>query len=144
MKETLLVLLCVLYSSPHELPFNAKQFNITGTFNRTITKSRKIPVTFIGTVTAIELLGNRELRVIPVDFDSRFAVTIHIESVTPRDVPLVAGTDQVFAVHSPSELFQSREKDAIGKKYRFQIVWNEMPDRSRFSNLTASPTASAS
>lgn len=144
MKEILLVLMCILCGHLHQLSFNTNQFTVTGAFNRTTTTSRKIPVTFIGTVTSIELLGKRDVRVIPVDFDSRFTITVHIESVTPGDVPLEAGTDQVFAVHSPARLFQGVEKDVIGKKYRFKIVWNDMPNRSKFSDLTASTTAPAS
>ena len=118
MKVILLVLICVLCgSSPGVL-------------------NRKVSITFIGTVKSIEQLGQRELRVTPVDFDSRFAVTVHIESVAPEDGPLEAGTDRVFAVHSPSKLFGAVEKDIIGKKYRFKVAWDEV--RHRFSELTTS------
>jgi len=82
-------------------------------------------------------LGERELKVIPVDFDSRFAVTIHIESVTPKEVPLKADTDENFAIHSPAQLFQVSKEDSVGKKYCFKVVWNGMPDNSKFYNLSA-------
>ena len=119
MKVILLVLICVLGASSNELP------------------SHKVSITFMGTVQSIEPLGQRELRVTPVDFDSRFAVTVHIESVTPEDGPLEGGTDRVFAVHSPSKLFSAVEKDIIGKKYPFKVAWDEV--RHRFSELTIAP-----
>ena len=137
MEVILLVLICVLYGSPHELPFDTNQSTGAGTFNRTTTTNHKIPITFIGRVTSIEPLRERELQVIPVDFDSRFAITVHIESVTPREVPLKGGIDQVFAVHSPARLFRTVEEDVIGKRYRFKVTWNEVRNRSRFSDLTA-------
>ena len=91
----------------------------------------------MATVKAIEPLGNRELQVIPVDLDSRFAVTVHIEAVTPRDVPLKVGTDQIFAVHSPARLFGAVNEDIIGRKYRFKVAWNGTRNNARFSELTA-------
>ena len=139
MKVIPLVLICVLYGSPHELLFDTNQSMGAGTFNPTTATSRKIPITFIGRVTSIEQLGKREIQVIPVEFDSRFAITVHIESVTPREVPLEGGTDQVFAVHSPVKLFRAVEEDIVGKRYRFKVTWNEVRNRSRFSGLSASP-----
>ena len=119
MKVILLMLICVLGASSNELP------------------SHKVSITFIGTVQSIEPLGQRELRVTPVDFDSRFAVRVHIESVTPEDGPLEGGTDRVFAVHSPAQLFGAVQEDVIGKKYRFRVAWDEV--RHRFSGLTSGP-----
>jgi hypothetical protein len=84
-------------------------------------------------------LGETELKVIPVDLDSRFAVTVHIESVTPKEVPLKADTDQDFAIHSPAQLFHAAKEETIGKKYRFKIVWNGLRSSSTFSELSAVP-----
>jgi hypothetical protein len=98
-----------------------------------------VTISFTGTIKSVEMLGDRELKVIPVDFDSRFAVTVHIESVTPKEVPLKADTDQNFAIHSPAQLFQAAQEDAIGKKYRFKVVWNGMRSKSKFYNLSAVP-----
>jgi hypothetical protein len=131
MKVMLLVLICVLCSSSPELLLNTNQSTAT------MTTSHKVSITFSGTVKSIEPLGKRELRVIPVDFDSKFAVTVHIESVTPGEVPLEGGTDQVFAVHSPARLFGAVKEDIVGKKYRFKVTWNGV--RHRFSELTARP-----
>jgi len=136
MKVILLVLIWVLCGSSHELSLKTNQSTGTGTFDQTMT-SHKVSITFIGTVKSIEPLRERELRVIPVDFDSRFAVTVHIESVTPKEVPLEGGTDQVFAVHSPAKLFRALEKDFIGRKYRFKVAWDGVGHR--FSGLTAAP-----
>jgi hypothetical protein len=84
-------------------------------------------------------LGETELKVIPVDLDSRFAVTVHIESVTPKEVPLKADTDQDFSIHSPAQLFHAAKEETIGKKYRFKIVWNGLRSSSTFSELSAVP-----
>ena len=127
MKVILLMVICVLCST-----LNANQS--VRTSKRTT--SRKIPITFTGTVKSIEPLGERELQVIPVDFDSRFAIVIHIESVAPGNVPLAADTDRIFAVHSPTMLFRGATEDIIGKKYRFKITWNGVRDKPRFSDLT--------
>ena len=100
-----------------------------------------IPITFVGTVKSVEPLGERELRGIPVDpvdFDSRvarFAVTVHIEAVTPGQVAFERGTDQAFTVHEPIAVFGP---DAIGKKYRFEAGWNEEHNGSMIINLKAS------
>ena len=131
MKVILLIVICVLCSAPG-LSLNTN--HSARTFKRTTT--RKIPITFIGTVKSIEPLGKRELQVIPVDFDARFAIAIHIESVSPTDVPLATDTDRIFAVHSPARLFGVSAEAAIGKKYRFKITWNGVSDKPRFSDLT--------
>src|ERR1043166_3806165 len=59
--------------------------------------THKVTITFTGTVKSVEMLGDRELKVFPIDLDSRFAITVHIEAVTPEDVPLKVDTDQNFA-----------------------------------------------
>jgi len=124
------MLICVLCVSSQELAVNTNQ--------STGIKSRKVSITFIGTVKSIEPLGKRQLRVTPVDLDARFAVTVHIESVTRGEVPLEGDTDQVFAVHSPAKIFgAAKEEDIIGKKYRFKVAWNGV--RHRFSDLSAGP-----
>jgi len=130
MKVIMLVLVCVL-SGSHQLPLNTNQSTGTGT------TSHKVSITFIGTVKSLDPWGERELRVIPTDFDSRFAVTVHIESVTPGDAPLEGGKDQVFAVHSPARLLGAVKEDMVGRKYRFKVTWDGV--RHRFSGLTAAP-----
>ena len=135
MKIFLLVLIGILCASSRESRPNTNQSSLTKTSDAST--SRKVSITFIATVKSIELLGERELKVIPVDFGSRFAVTIHIESVTPKEVPLKADTDENFAIHSPAQLFQVSKEDSVGKKYRFKVVWNGMPDNSKFYNLSA-------
>jgi hypothetical protein len=129
MKIFLLVLIAVLCGSLRE----STQSSLTSHASA----SHKVSITFIATVKSIEMLGERELKVIPVDFDSRFAVTVHIESVTPKDVPLEADTDQNFGIHSPAQLFPDTKEEAIGKNYRFKAVWNGMGTNSKFYNLTA-------
>jgi hypothetical protein len=135
MKIFLLVLIGVLCASALESRPNTNQSSLAKTSDTST--SHKLSIAFIATVKSIELLGERELKVIPVDFDSRFAVTVHIESVTPKEVPLKADTDQNFAIHSPAQLFQVAKEDAIGKKYRFKVIWNGMRSNSKFFNLSA-------
>jgi hypothetical protein len=135
MKIFLLVLIGVLCASSRESRPNTNQSSLTKTSDAST--SQKVSITFIATVKSIELLGERELKVTPVDFDSRFAVTVHIESVTPKEVPLKADTDENFAIHSPAQLFQVAKDDSVGKKYRFKVVWTGMPDNAKFDNLSA-------
>jgi len=98
-------------------------------------------VTFTGTVKSVEMLGDRELKVFPIDLDSRFAITVHIEAVTPEDVPLKVDTDQKFAIHSPARLFGDGKENVVGRKYCFIVVWNGMHTNSKFYELSAVPTA---
>jgi len=135
MKIFLLVLIGILCASSRESRPDTNQSSLTKTSDAST--SHEVSITFIATVKSIELLGERELKVIPVGFDSRFAVTVHIESVTPKEVPLEAETDENFAIHSPAQLFQVAKEEAIGKKYRFKVVWNGMPGNSKFYNLSA-------
>ena len=135
MKIFLLMLIGVPCASSLESLPHTNQSSFSETSDTST--SHKVSITFIATVKSIEQLGERELKVIPVDFDSRFAVTVHIESVTPKEVPLKADTDQNFAIHSPAQLFQAAKEDAIGKKYRFKVVWNGMRSNSKFYNLSA-------
>ena len=135
MKIFLLALIGVLCASSLQSRRNTNQSSLTKTSDAST--SHKVSITFIATVKSIELLGERELKVIPVDFDSRFAVTVHIESVTPKEIPLKADTDQNFAIYSPAQLFQAVKEEAIGKKYCFKVVWNGMRSNSKFYNLTA-------
>ena len=64
-------------------------------------------------------------------------MVVHIQAVTPKDVPFTRDTDQVFAVHSVAKLFGAAEEDIIGRKYRFEISWNGALNKKRFSDLTA-------
>jgi len=137
MKIALLVFLCVLCSNSQELRPTTPEATSRGTSDRSTT--RKVSISFTGTVKSIEQLGERQLQVIPVDFDSRFAITVHIEAVTPSDVPLKVDTDRIFAVHSPAQLFGVREEEIIGKKYRFKVAWSSTRTSSRFYELKAIP-----
>lgn len=138
MKVVLLIVTCVLLGGSHEQPFNTNQSTGAGVVNRTMTTAHKTQLTFIGTVKSVEPLGKRKLSVIPVHFDPRFAVTVQIKSVTPQGGPLKRGTEQVFAIHSPAQLFRADVEDVILKKYCFKVGWEKMGDRTRFSGLTAS------
>src|SRR5215216_5601263 len=133
------VLMCIVCGGLCAPSFNVSQSAGAATFKRATSAGRETPVTFVGTVKSIEMLGRRKLSVIPVDFDSRFALTLHVESVRPQEAPFEEGTELVFGIHSPARLFHGGKADAIGKKYRFKVVWENAGDRSRFSALTAGP-----
>jgi hypothetical protein len=131
--KVLLAFLCILFTNPQELRPNTSKSFPAGTTDES--PRRKCSINFVGTVKSIDQLGKKELRVTPVDLDSRFAITIHIEAVTQGEVPLKPGTDHVFAVHSPARLFGVVIEEIIDKKYRFKVNWNV--DNNQFSDLTA-------
>jgi hypothetical protein len=135
MKVILLMLTFVLYGGTNSTFIETNRPAEMGTVEPA---RRKVSITFTGMVKAIEMLGERKLNVIPLDFDSRFAVIVHIESVTPRETPLKEGVEEVFAIHSPAKLFLATEEEVIGEKYRFKMTWEKMGNRSKFSQLTAS------
>jgi len=137
MKILLLVLIGVLSATLRESRPIVNQSSSTETSNTAM--SNKVSITFIATVKSIEQLGDRELQVIPVGLDSRFAVTVHIESVTPKEAPLNIDTDQSFAVHSPAQLFHDEKKNIISRKYQFKAVWNGMRTNPKFHGLSAVP-----
>ena len=139
MRAVLLMLICALGSGINSALVEANPPAKLGTFKATVMTNAKVSITFTGTVKSIELLGERELKIIPVGIDPRFAVVVHIESVAPPTVPLKEGADEVFAIHSPARLFRAREKDVIGKKYQFKLTWEKVSNRPRFSQLTANP-----
>ena len=136
MRVILLMLTCALSGSNSSLieatrPAKASAFEPAKVVNP------KVSITFTGTIESIEPLGKRALKVIPVDFDSSFALIIQIDSVSTRETSLKAGRKAVFAIHSQARLFPA-EKDVIGKKYRFKLNWEKVSNTSRFSQLAAS------
>ena len=139
MRAVLVMLICALCGGINSSLMDANPPTKLETFKPTAVTNPKVSITFTGAVKSIELLGERELNIIPVDIDSRFVVIVHIESVAPQAVPPKEGADEVFAIHSPARLFRAREKDVIGKKYRFKLTWEKVSNRSRFSRLTANP-----
>jgi len=71
------------------------------------------------TVQDVVLLAGFSGKVIPVDFDPRFALTVRIESVGPAAANFTAGAVVGFANHSPSLLFGEEAKK--GKTYDFSL-----------------------
>jgi hypothetical protein len=67
------------------------------------------------TVQAVVLLSSFSGRIIPVDFDPRFAVTMRIESAVPEITNFSAGAIVTFAIHSPSLTFG--EKPTEGNSF---------------------------
>ena len=60
---------------------------------------------FRGTVRSVEMLGERAVSLIPVDFDMNYVVTIDVESVSADNPGIRAGHEVVFGVHSPARTF---------------------------------------
>jgi len=71
------------------------------------------------TVQDVVLLTDFSGKVIPVDFDPRFAVTVRIESVGPAVTNFTVGAVVAFAIHSPSLLFGEEAKK--GKTCDFSV-----------------------
>ena len=68
---------------------------------------------------AVVLLSHFAGKVMPVDFDPRFALTVRIESAVPADTNFTAGAVVTFAIHSPVLLFEGAAKK--GKTYDFWL-----------------------
>jgi len=70
-------------------------------------------------VRAIVMLSKFSGRVIRLDVDPRFALTLRVESVTPSIDLFRDGDVVTFAIHSPAELFEETPKK--GKTYDFVL-----------------------
>jgi len=141
MKVILLMLICALCAGTNSSLLQADAPTETGNFKPATVTDHKVSISFTGTVKAIEQLGEREMRVIPVDVDPRFAVTVYIESAAPGETSLKEGEEVVFAIHSPARLFRAKEEDVIGNKYRFKLIREKVSQGLRYSQLTAGPIA---
>jgi hypothetical protein len=97
-------------------------------------------VAFAGTVKSIEMLGRRNVAVIPVHFAGfrgtprladgaewapmerlAFGVTVEIDSAGGDDAYFAAGREVVLAIHSPAQLFHAAQEDVVGKRYDFTV-----------------------
>lgn len=85
------------------------------------------------TVRDIVLLTDFSGKVIPVDFDSRFVLTVHIESVNPAATNFTVGAVVAFAIHSPSLLFGEEAKK--GKTYDFSVQREIKHGKTRYFGL---------
>ena len=65
------------------------------------------------TVQAVVPLSSFSGQVTPVDFDPKFALTVHVESAVPAVPNFTNGAVVTLAIHSPSLLFA--EEPAKGK-----------------------------
>lgn len=101
-------------------------------------------IVFAGTVKSIEMLGRREVAVIPVHFAGftgtprladgtewvplerlAFGVTVEIDSAGEGDADFAAGREVVLAIHSPAQLFRAAQADVVGKRYDFAVYVGE-------------------
>ena len=84
-------------------------------------------------LSAIVMLSQFSGKVIPVDLDPRFALTLRILSARPSVNALHDGNVVTFAIHSPSELFVREPKK--GKTYDFSLSRETENGKVRFCCL---------
>jgi len=89
------------------------------------------------TVQDVVLLTDFSGKVIPVDFDPRFAVTVRIESVGPAVTNFTVGAVVAFAIHSPSLLFGEEAKK--GKTYDFSVQREIKHGKTKYFGLKVAP-----
>lgn len=86
------------------------------------------------TVQAVVLLSRFSGQAIPVDFDPRFALTLHIESAVPSVANFTEGAVVTLAIHSPSLLFA--EEPTKGKAYDFVLHRKVQKGKAKFFGLS--------
>jgi hypothetical protein len=85
------------------------------------------------TVQAVVPLSSFSGRVTPVDFDPRFALTVHVESAVPAVANFTEGAVVTLAIHSPSLLFA--EEPTKGKAYSFVLHRKVRKGKAKFFGL---------
>ena len=81
------------------------------------------------TVKNIQLLSKSSEKIIPVDVDSRWALTVQIDTVQTDKLPFNdmkpfnIGETKTFGIHSPTKLFaESDTNSIIGKSYDIEFT----------------------
>lgn len=90
-----------------------------GTCSAGLAQSTNDKVRLRATVQAVVPLTSFSGAVTPVDFDSRFALTLRIESAAPAITNFSAGDVVALAIHSPALLFAG--EPTKGKIYDFVL-----------------------
>ena len=103
----------------------------------TPTGSKNNEVHLRAEVEAVVPLTNFSGEAIPVDFYSRFALSLRVESVEPVIKEFGSGGVVTFAIHSPSLLFAGEPKK--GKPYDFYLYRNANNGRTPFFGLASHP-----
>lgn len=93
------------------------------------------------TVQDVVLLSDFSGKIIPVDFDPRFALTVRIESVVPAVTGFTPSAVKAFAIHSPSLLFG--EEATKGKTYDFSLQREIKRGKTRFFGLRVTKVQTA-
>jgi hypothetical protein len=93
------------------------------------------------TVQDVVLLTDFSGKVIPVDFDPRFALTARIESVGPAATNFTVGAIVAFAIHSPSLLFGEEAKK--GKTCDFSVQREITHGKTSYFGLKAEKVQTA-
>jgi hypothetical protein len=83
-------------------------------------------VKFVGTLVGVEMLGRRAMKVVPIGFDYRFAVTVLIETGTGEAAWLEPGKEVAFAIHSPAQAgLGPWETPPVGKVFSCEVTGDE-------------------
>ena len=85
------------------------------------------------TVKEVVMLSSFSGTVLPVDIDSRFALTLHIESVAPVVTNFAVDSVVSFAIHSPSRLFAG--ENAKDKTFDFSVRHKTEKGKTRYFEL---------
>ena len=97
----------------------------------------RVVVTFVGTVQWINMLRARQPVGLCVSFDPRFALSVHVDSITEGPAPFESQTDVVLSIHSPARLFAESQENVIGKTYLFRLRGKRTGTRTRFYSISA-------
>ena len=103
----------------------------------TPTESKSNEVHLRAAVEAVVPPADFSGETIRVDFDSRFALSLRVESVEPAVKEFGSRGVVTFAIHSPSLLFAGEPKK--GKPYDFYLHRNVDNGRTPFFGLTSRP-----
>lgn len=84
-------------------------------------------------VQALVPLSSFSGQVTPVDFDPRFALTLHVESAVPAVANFAEGAVITLAIHSPSLLFA--KEPTKGEAYDFVLYRKIQKGKAKFFGL---------
>ena len=92
-------------------------------------------IIFVGKIKSIEILGERKLSIMPIEFNPKFAVTVYIEDIPEKTGTFQKGSDIVFGIHSPARFFRGLPDDKIiNNLFRFNVTWDE--EQLRVNTIT--------
>ncbi|HEY5927550.1 MAG TPA: hypothetical protein VIV11_37960 [Kofleriaceae bacterium] len=67
-------------------------------------------------------------------FDANWILTVSIEQAD-AGLPLAAGSETAFAIHSPVQLTFDSAEECVGKRYEFSVEVDDATGRPRWQTL---------